>query len=122
MRRPFSVFQPSRCTTPECGRPVAEATASPPSPLMPEVMGPLRRLTEEFSPGVPVVPEMSAGATDGLFFKNAEIPVYGVDGLFVDMNDNRMHGMDERVGVRQLWESREFLYRLVKELATSTRE
>ena len=79
-------------------------------------------MTEEFWPGVPVVPEMSAGATDGLFFRNAGIPVYGVDGLFVDMNDNRMHGMDERVGVRQLWESREFLYRLVKELATSTRE
>ena len=101
---------------------VAEPTASPPSPLAPEVMGPIRRLTEEFWPGVPVVPEMSAGATDGLFFRNAGIPVYGVDGLFVDMNDNRMHGMDERVGVRQLWESREFLYRLVKELATATRE
>ena len=90
---------------------VAEATVSPPSPLTPEVIGSIRRLTEEFWPGVPMVPEMSAGATDGLFFRNAGIPVYGVDGLFVDMNDNRMHGMDERVGVRQLWESREFLYR-----------
>ena len=61
---------------------------------------------------------MSTGATDGLFFRNAGIPVYGVSGLFVDMNDNRAHGMDERVGVRQLYESREFLYQLVKDLAT----
>ena len=102
--------------------PIAEATVSPPSPLTPEVLGPIQRLTEEFWPGVPVVPEMSSGATDGLFFRNAGIPVYGVDGIFVDMDDNRMHGMDERVGVRQLYESREFLYQLVKALAGSPRE
>ena len=97
--------------------PFVDAIPSPPSPLTPEVLEPIRRLTEEFWPGIPVVPVMSAGATDGLFFRNAGIPVYGVSGLFVDMNDIRAHGMDERVGVRQLYESREFLYRLVKELA-----
>ena len=97
--------------------PFVDATPSPPSPLTPEVLEPIRRLTEEFWPGTPVVPVMSAGATDGLFFRNAGMPVYGVSGLFVDMNDIRAHGMDERVGVRQLYESREFLYRLVRELA-----
>ena len=84
-------------------------------------MEPIRRLTEEFWPGTPVVPVMSTGATDGLFFRNAGIPVYGVSGLFVDIDDIRAHGMDERIGVRQLYEGREFLYRLVKELAASSR-
>ncbi len=102
--------------------PVAEATASPPSPLAPELLEPIQGLTEEFWPGVPVVPEMSSGATDGLFFRNAGIPVYGVDGIFVDMDDNRIHGMDERVGVRELYEAREFLFRLVTALAGPPRE
>ena len=97
--------------------PVEEATPSPPSPLNPAIMKPIAALTEEFWPGVPVLPSMSTGATDGLFYRKAGIPVYGVSGLFVDIDDNRAHGKDERVGVRQLYESREFLYRLVKVLS-----
>jgi acetylornithine deacetylase/succinyl-diaminopimelate desuccinylase-like protein len=63
---------------------------------------------------------MSTGATDGVFYRKAGIPVYGVSGLFVDIDDNRAHGKDERVGVRQLYESRDFLDRLVRTLAASS--
>lgn len=98
--------------------PVGAPNPSSPSPLSPEVMGPIERLTEEMWPGVPVVPSMSTGATDGLYLRNAGIPTYGVDGLFADIDDTRAHGRDERIGVKQFYEGLEFLYRLVKELAT----
>jgi len=92
--------------------------ASPPSPLRPEVLGPIARTTEEIWPGIPVIPNMSAGATDGLFLRNAGIPVYGVSGVFGDMNDVRSHGRDERIRVRSFFDAQEFLYRLVKRLST----
>jgi acetylornithine deacetylase/succinyl-diaminopimelate desuccinylase-like protein len=60
---------------------------------------------------------MSTGATDGLYFREAGIPIYGVSGLFGDMDDVRAHGRDERVGVKQYFEGLEFQYRLVKMLA-----
>jgi acetylornithine deacetylase/succinyl-diaminopimelate desuccinylase-like protein len=97
--------------------PVEEAVTSPPSPLNPAIFDPIGTLTEKLWPGVPVLPVMSTGATDGIFYRKAGIPVYGVSGVFVDIDDNRAHGKDERVGVRQLYEGREFLHGLVRALA-----
>lgn len=98
--------------------PVSAATPSAPSPLSKEIMGPIERVTSEMWPGVPVIPVMSTGATDGLYLRNAGIPTYGVSGLFGDVDDNRAHGQDERIGVKQFYEGREFLYRLVKVLSS----
>ena len=90
---------------------------SPPSPMTAEVMGPIERITEEMWPGVPVVPTMSTGATDGLYLRRAGIPVYGVSGLFGDVDDVRSHGQDERILIESFYEGQEFLYRLVKALS-----
>jgi acetylornithine deacetylase/succinyl-diaminopimelate desuccinylase-like protein len=68
-------------------------------------------------PGITVVPEMSRGATDGLFTRNAGIPTYGVSAIFDDPNDVRAHGRDERVGVKAYHDAAEYWYRLVKTLA-----
>lgn len=97
---------------------IDKAIASAPSPLKPDVMNAIERTTEQMWPGVPVVPLMSTGATDGLYLRNASIPTYGVSGFFVDVDDNRAHGRDERLGVKQFYEGREFLYRLVKALSS----
>ena len=97
--------------------PLADAKPSPPSPLTPEVLGPIERITEEMWPGVPVIPIMSAGATDGLYLRNAGIPVYGVSGLFRERGDNRAHGQDERISISSFYDGQEFLYRLTKTLA-----
>jgi acetylornithine deacetylase/succinyl-diaminopimelate desuccinylase-like protein len=96
---------------------VAEATPSRPSPLRPDVLEAVESLTRELYPGVIVVPVMSTGATDSLYLRNAEIPTYGIDGTFGDMEDVRAHGRDERVGVKQFFEGLEFQYRLIKALA-----
>ncbi len=97
--------------------PIAAAKPSPPSPLTAEIMQPIERITQEMWPGVPVVPVMSTGATDGLYLRQAGIPVYGVSGLFGDIDDSRAHGKDERMGVKEYFDGLEFLYRLMKSLS-----
>jgi len=97
--------------------PVDSATPSPPSPLTDDILGPIERITQQMWPGVPVLPVMSTGATDGLFLRKEGIPVYGVSGLFHDMDDVRAHGRDERILIEHFYEGQEFLYRVVKALA-----
>jgi acetylornithine deacetylase/succinyl-diaminopimelate desuccinylase-like protein len=97
--------------------PVKPAKPSPASPLTPEIMQTITRITEEMWPGVPVIPFMSTGATDGLYFRQTGVPIYGVSGLFGDMDDVRSHGRDERMGVKEFYEGQEFLWWLVNALS-----
>jgi acetylornithine deacetylase/succinyl-diaminopimelate desuccinylase-like protein len=96
---------------------VGDATPSKPTALRPDVMMVVESLTKDMFPGVVVVPVMSTGATDGLFLRNADIPTYGIDGTFSDIDDVREHGKDERVGIKQYFDGLEFQYRLIKALA-----
>jgi len=93
-----------------------EPTPSDPSPLTNEIMGVIEPLVEQMWPGVPVIPGMSTGATDGLYVRNVGIPVYGVSAIFGDPNDARAHGQDERVGIKEFHEAQEFWYRMLKAL------
>ncbi len=97
---------------------VNEPTPSPPSPLTPALMSVIDELKEEFWPGVPIIPSMSTGATDGLYMRNAGIPVYGVSALFGHEGDIRAHGRDERVGVKQFFEAAQYWYRLMKAVSS----
>ena len=97
---------------------VDEAKPSAPSPLQPDVMQAVESITKAMWPGVIVVPALGTGATDGLYLRNAGIPTYGVEGIFYDIDDDRAHGKDERIGVRQYFEGLEFQYRLIKALAS----
>ncbi|MFS0758371.1 M20/M25/M40 family metallo-hydrolase [Noviherbaspirillum sp. 1P10PC] len=90
---------------------------SPASPLRPDVTGVIEKLTEQMWPGVPVIPAMSTGATDSRFMRNANIPMYGVSGIFSEPSDARAHGLDERVAIPRLYDGREFMYRMVKALS-----
>lgn len=85
-----------------------------PQPLSPKVFKPVETVTTKMWPGVPVVPFMSAGATDGAFLTPAGIPTYGVSGMFGDADGNGVHGLNERLRVRSLYEGRDFLYEVVK--------
>lgn len=95
---------------------VNQAVLSEPSPLTAEILGVMESITESMWPGVPVIPTMSTGATDGMYFRNAGIPVYGISGLFNDIDDNRAHGQNERIEIKSYYEGQEFLYRLTKAL------
>ena len=93
-----------------------ESTSTPPA-LTPAIMAPIEQLTEQMWPGVPVIPLMQAGGTDGRFLTPAGIPTYGVSGLFMDPSKVNAHGLNERIGVQSLYQSREFLDRLIKAYA-----
>ena len=88
--------------------------ASAPPPLTPAIMGPARQVSEQVFPGVPFVPMLQAGGTDGAFLTPAGIPTYGLSGLFIDADLGGIHGLNERLRVKSLLDGREYLYRLVK--------
>ncbi|MBL8557813.1 MAG: M20/M25/M40 family metallo-hydrolase [Hyphomonadaceae bacterium] len=91
---------------------------SPPPPLSPEILGPIERVAGKIWPGVPVVPAMATGATDGRFLNHAGIPTYGVSGMFTDPDGGGVHGLNERIRVRSVYEGRDFLHELVKVYAS----
>ncbi|PYT32232.1 MAG: peptidase M20 [Acidobacteria bacterium] len=94
-----------------------EVSKGPASPMRPEVFKAVSRITDTLWPGVPTVPIMIMGATDGLYLRAAGIPTYGVQGFFMDRDDIRFHGRDERMSVQSFYEGQTFLYELVKSLS-----
>jgi acetylornithine deacetylase/succinyl-diaminopimelate desuccinylase-like protein len=98
--------------------PVQAAKPSPASPLTTGILKPIESVSSAMWPGVPVVPIMSTGSTDSLYLRRAGIPVYGVDGIFENVDDVRAHGRDERMLATSFYEGQEFLYRLVKALSS----
>jgi len=86
----------------------------PASPLRPDVLDAATRVSSKMWPAVPVVPNMVMGATDGRSLRIAGIPCYGIQGIFIDRDDVRFHGRDERIYVKSFYEGQSFLYDLVK--------
>lgn len=99
---------------------VSPATPSPMAALKPEVMNVIESVTKRLW-NIPVLPVMETGATDGLFLRNVGIPVYGVSGVFVDIDDVRAHGRDERIGVQDYYDGAEYIYQLVKAVTSTAR-
>jgi len=87
---------------------------APAPPITPQILGPIEQVSAQMWPGIPVVPILQAGATDGIALTAAGIPTYGVSGIFYEPDLGRIHGLNERLGVTSLYEGRDFLYKLVK--------
>ena len=94
------------------------AVLSPPPPLTAEIMKPVEAISAQMWPGIPVVPTMLVAATDGRFLNNVGIPTYGISGMFRDLDGGGIHGLNERIRVKSLYDGHEFLYRLVKALGS----
>ncbi len=97
--------------------PVGQATLSPAPPLTREIMEPAERISAQMWPGVPVVPTMLVATTDSRYMNNAGIPAYGLSGIFRDPDGGGVHGLNERIRVKSLFDAHEFLYRVVKAYA-----
>jgi acetylornithine deacetylase/succinyl-diaminopimelate desuccinylase-like protein len=95
-------------------RPLAVSPA-----LDPKIIGPAEKLVAKYFPGVPLVPSMSTGATDGIFLEAIGIPVYGAPGGWGDPDGNGVHGLNERRSERSVFVGRDFLTELVKIYAES---
>jgi acetylornithine deacetylase/succinyl-diaminopimelate desuccinylase-like protein len=98
--------------------PIEVATPSPPSPLRPDVVAAYTAAVHKRHPGADIIPQMEAGATDGLFFRAQGIPVYGVNGTWiVTPDDERAHGRDERIPIKSFYETLDHWHDLVKAMA-----
>jgi len=89
-----------------------------PPPLRPDVFEPLEKIVQEMWPGVPVVPSLATGASDGIYTNAAGLPTYGISGTAIDRDDVRAHGRDERMAVKSYYEGVDFYYRYLKALTT----
>ncbi|HEY7513830.1 MAG TPA: M20/M25/M40 family metallo-hydrolase, partial [Vicinamibacteria bacterium] len=94
-----------------------DPSPGPASPLDPELTRVVEKTVADMWPGVPLIPVMDSFATDGKFLRMAGIPTYGLSGVFVDPENKRSHGKDERVGVAEFYQGVDFYDRLVKALA-----
>lgn len=97
----------------------AEPVASEPSPLRGDVMNAVKMAIEVRYPGIPILPIMSTGATDGLYLRNAGIPTYGVNGLFSNPRGANAHGMNEHVKVEQFYAGLKHWDMILKALSSS---
>ena len=96
--------------------PIDTAIQSPASPLRPDLFGVIDASVKAIWGPLPIVPIMETGATDGLFLRNAGVPVYGLSGLFIPIDDVRAHGKDERILVKAFDDSLDFTYDFLKRL------
>jgi acetylornithine deacetylase/succinyl-diaminopimelate desuccinylase-like protein len=100
--------------------PVGDLSPTPaPPPLSPLVYGTAKKIAEKHFPGVPMLPAMTTGATDGRYLNAAGIPTYGVPGRFSDPDGNGVHGLNERKSVEGLYEERDYLFELIQAYANS---
>ncbi|MGH9742847.1 MAG: M20/M25/M40 family metallo-hydrolase [Candidatus Acidiferrum sp.] len=88
----------------------------PPSPLRPSLMKAVESAAAAVWGPLPIMPVMDTGASDGRFLRAAGIPTYGISGVFLDIDDHRAHGKDERVGVQDFYDGVEFNYKLMQAL------
>jgi acetylornithine deacetylase/succinyl-diaminopimelate desuccinylase-like protein len=94
-----------------------EVHKSPASPMREDVLKAVKRVTDSMWPSVATIPMMVMGGTDGMYLRPEGIPTYGVQGMFMERNDFRAHGRDERMPVASFYEGQTFMYELVKELS-----
>ena len=106
---------------PDTGCPIKEiipAKPSSPSPLLPERLALVKSaIRATWGREVPITPVQENGATDGVFFRNAGIPVYGVTGIPMPVGEDRMHGKDERIPAKSFRDGVTFATVLIAETA-----
>ena len=90
----------------------------PPSPLRPDLMKAVETAAAAIWGPLPIMPVMDTGASDGRYLRMAGIPTYGVAGVFLDIDNRRAHGQDERVRVQDFYDGVEFNYKLMQNLAS----
>ena len=96
----------------------SERQSYAPPPLRPDVFQPLEKVVKDMWPGMPVIPTMSTGASDGVYTNAAGLPTYGISGTSEERGDHRSHGKDERMGTEAFYKGVEFYYRYLKAVTT----
>jgi acetylornithine deacetylase/succinyl-diaminopimelate desuccinylase-like protein len=95
--------------------------ASPVSEMRPDVMKAIARAVHRQYPGVPVVPYLESGGTDGRVYRIAGIPTFGSSGLFTKPGEMYAHGLNERLPVKSFYEGLDHIYSLAVDLGGAQR-
>jgi acetylornithine deacetylase/succinyl-diaminopimelate desuccinylase-like protein len=92
---------------------------TPASPLRADVLAAVTKAIHTYvSPDMDVFPVMAAGASDGSFFRAQGMPVYDIDGSwYISPQDERLHGLDERIPVRALYDDVLYWEMIFRDLA-----
>lgn len=90
---------------------------SPASPLRPDIVAAVAATVHERYPGLDVVPDMSSGASDSMYFRNAGVPSYGVSPNFGKPNDSFAHGLNEKLLASEVPAALDFWHSLLTKLA-----
>jgi acetylornithine deacetylase/succinyl-diaminopimelate desuccinylase-like protein len=91
--------------------------ASPASPLRQDVITAVTDAVHQRFPDVEIVPGMSAGASDSMYFRNAGVPSYGIDAAFTRPDDTFAHGLNEKLPASEVAAGLEFWHRVLMQLA-----
>ena len=87
---------------------------SHPAPLADTVVRPAEQLGAKLYPGLPLIPIMSTGASDSIYLSAVGIPSYGVPGVLYEYDGGGIHGLNEHIRVKSVYDGRDYLYQLVK--------
>ena len=96
-----------------------DAKALPPAAIKPEVIAAMTKVAGKFWPGVPIIPDMADGASDGVYTNAAGMPTYAISGIPIETDDVRAHGKDERVPIESFFTGVDFFYQFLKTLTSS---
>ena len=77
-------------------------TASPPSPMRPDVTAAVREALDVDHKGLPIIPSMASGASDSMWFRVRGVPSYGVAPIFMKDRDDLSHGLNERTPIANI--------------------
>lgn len=103
------------------GNALKGVVGAPPSAVPAEFLGAVTAITKKMWGDIPVVPNMSTGATDGRYMREVGIPTFGVSGLFYEGEERNMHGRDEKIRVKSYYDGLAFLDQLVRTLTVKTK-
>ena len=92
----------------------ARSESSPAPPLTQAIMKPIVSEAAKRWPGVPVIPQLEIGATDASFVTPVGIPTYGFTGMFFEPDGSRLHGLNERIRAKVLYDARDYMDDLIR--------
>lgn len=94
-----------------------DPTESPVSELREDVADAVSVAVHARYPDVRLIPIQESGGTDGMHFRKAGVPTWGISGIFMQPDNQYAHGLDERVPVKAFYDGLDHWSIIIRELA-----
>ncbi len=94
-----------------------DPTESPISELRDDVADAVSVAVHARYPDVKLIPIMESGGTDGMHFRKAGVPTWGVSAIFMQPDEMYAHGLNERIPVKTFYDGLDHWSIIIRELA-----